>query len=122
MGARPWAGFFFLSNYILANLFIAVILDNFSACLREEELEITEDDIIIFKTEYRKLSDPKTPEVLYWGALEPLLRQLGSHRGVCDETGAELEFPLVPPAESDWSERQRQTWAVLLVVMLLKRF
>ena len=30
-----FSSFFFLSNYILANLFIAVILDNFSACLRE---------------------------------------------------------------------------------------
>lgn len=34
--------FFFLSNYILFNLFVAVILDNFQSSMREGELEVGE--------------------------------------------------------------------------------
>ena len=36
--------FFFLSNYILFNLFVAVILDNFQSSMREGELEVGEGE------------------------------------------------------------------------------
>eukprot|EP01052_Picozoa_sp_SAG31_P009474 SAG31_NODE_498_length_14861_cov_3.405026_5_plen_485_part_00 len=107
-----FASFFFLSNYILANLFIAVILDNFSSCLREQELEITEDDIAIFKEEYRHLVDDNTPELIYWENLELLLRRLGDRRGVCDATGAAREFPLTPPFTSEWNDKQQAVWTL----------
>jgi hypothetical protein len=41
--------FFFLSNYILLNLFIAVILDNFASSMREQALQISEVDFEEFK-------------------------------------------------------------------------
>ena len=44
---------FFFSNYILLNLFIAVILDNFAASMREQELDISEEDFEYFDYEIR---------------------------------------------------------------------
>ena len=62
-----FCSFFFLSNYILLNLFIASILDNFAASMREQELDISEQDFEMFKFLFRTFSSDETPEVIPFG-------------------------------------------------------
>merc|ERR1712196_402340 len=68
---------FFFSNYILLNLFVAVILDNFSASMRESELNVSEADFIAFKYKFRQKTTDKQPEMLLYTDLWELLKDIG---------------------------------------------
>eukprot|EP01043_Picozoa_sp_COSAG02_P015294 COSAG02_NODE_649_length_18914_cov_30.645868_1_plen_1639_part_10 len=68
-----FASFFFFSNYILLNLFVAVILDNFAASMREQELDISEADFEEFKYAFRAQTTDQTPELLPYQKLWTVL-------------------------------------------------
>ena len=76
-----FCSFFFLSNYILLNLFVAVILDNFSASMREQELDISEADFEAFKYTFRDHTTDKTPEVLQFEKLWQCMAAIGQLDG-----------------------------------------
>ena len=102
--------FFFFSNYILLNLFVAVILDNFSACLREESLEISEEQIVVMKVTFRDLCTEDSVERIYYNKLEEMLTVLSDKREL-DEAGQEAaENPLAPPAVKAWNKAQQAAW------------
>jgi hypothetical protein len=102
--------FFFFSNYILLNLFVAVILDNFSACLREESLEISEEQIVVMKETFRDMCTEDSVERIYFKKLEAMLMALSDKREL-DEFGNEsAENPLAPPAVKAWSSAQTAAW------------
>lgn len=77
LGFYYFMSFFFLSNYILFNLFVAVILDNFQGSMREGELEVGEDDFIDFKFKFRSKTSDRTPEVMLFLDLWALLVDIG---------------------------------------------
>ena len=102
--------FFFFSNYILLNLFIAVILDNFSACLREEDLEVDEEQIVLFKETFRDNCTEDSVERIYFSRLEEIMMALSEKRKEADVGKEGVENPLTPPAVKPWNERQKQAW------------
>ena len=59
------------------NLFVAVILDNFSASMRESELNVSEEDFIEFKYAFRLLTTNESPDLLQYTKLWGLLVKLG---------------------------------------------
>ena len=92
---------------------MAVILDNFSACLREESLEISEDQIIVMKETFRDMCTEESVERIYFKKLEDFLTVLSDKREV-DERGTEVaENPLAPPAVKAWSSLQTDAWRKL---------
>ena len=88
--------FFFLSNYILLNLFIAVILDNFAASMREQALDISEADFEVFKYMFRERTNDKSPETIQYSLLWDLLEVSGASDGH-DDDGNVVENPFSPP-------------------------
>eukprot|EP01051_Picozoa_sp_SAG22_P013108 SAG22_NODE_1433_length_4435_cov_6.497463_1_plen_1296_part_00 len=101
--------FFFLSNYILLNLFIAVILDNFAASMREQALDISEADFETFKYMFRERTDDKTPETIAYNLLWDLLETSGATDGH-DDAGNLIENPFSPPFISIWSKENETAW------------
>jgi hypothetical protein len=105
--------FFFFSNYILLNLFVAVILDNFSACLREESLEISEEQIVVMKSTFRDMCTEESVERIYFKKLEDFMKVLSDKREVNERGVEEAENPLAPPAVKAWSALQSDAWVQL---------
>ncbi len=112
-----FGSFFFFSNYILLNLFVAVILDNFSASMRESELNVSEADFIAFKFKFRQYTTDKQPEVLLFLDLWKLMREIGGSEKP-DEEGA-VPGPssggpnaLCPSSETWWNNEQEMAWAL----------
>ena len=105
--------FFFFSNYILLNLFVAVILDNFSACLREESLEISEEQIVVMKSTFRDMCTEESLERIYFKTLEDFLKALSDKREIDENGEEEAENPLAPPAVKAWNDLQADAWRQL---------
>jgi hypothetical protein len=103
--------FLFFSNYILLNLFVAVILDNFSASMREQELDISEEDFAKFKYTFRDFTSDKHPEELPYPNLWSLMATVGSKAGHDDE-GNVIESVLSPPARVKWLKPQYTPWRI----------
>jgi hypothetical protein len=101
--------FFFLSNYILLNLFIAVILDNFAASMREQELDISERDFEEFKYMFRSKTSDVAPELLDYNRIWELLDEVGTAGGH-SEDGSEIEHPFAPPPREEWSKENEMAW------------
>ena len=106
-----FASFFFFSNYILLNLFVAVILDNFSASMREQELNISEADFEEFKYAFRAQTTDKTPELLPYQKLWTVLASVGKLDGHNDD-GIVIENALAPPPISEWTREEFVAWKV----------
>eukprot|EP01052_Picozoa_sp_SAG31_P016193 SAG31_NODE_1064_length_10098_cov_3.617462_6_plen_948_part_00 len=104
---------FFLSNYILLNLFIATILDSFSSSMREQELDISEEDFEFFKYTFREKASEKTPDLIPYTQLYNLLVQI-SERGSHDEDGNHIESPLAPPLLTNWDTEATTAWKLSL--------
>ena len=101
--------FFFFSNYILMNLFVAVILDNFAASMREQELDISEEDVVFFKYCYRAHSSDATPEIIPYYSLWHLVADLSKAMGH-DDSGEEIENPFSPAIYADWDKGMETAW------------
>ena len=100
-------------NYILLNLFVAVILDNCGACMREEEPDIAEQDIEQFKHIWRCHSSDSTPETIPFRKLEHLLKEVGLCDGHTDD-GAILGNPLAPRPRQEWTPEQLSNWTSVI--------
>ena len=105
--------FFFFSNYILLNLFIAVILDNFAASMREQELDISEQDFEAFKYMFRAKTTDEAPELLKFIDIWPLLAEAGKSDGH-DDSGNIKENPFSPPPFEDWALEHDTAWKLSL--------
>ena len=132
--------FFFFSNYILLNLFVAVILDNFSASMRESELNVSEEDFVDFKFKFRLKTTDAQPEILAYLDLWSLMADLGK---MFDFVSKLLDFvvkmfnfvlkmfdfaggdeepdergnitntnAMAPPKETYWSNDNEMAWAL----------
>lgn len=110
-GAFYFISFFFLSNYILLNLFVAVILDNFSASMRESELDVAEEDFIVFKFAFRKKTPDDTPDLLLYKDLWALLVTIGGS-DVPDNKGVVTVNAMSPSLETHWAHDQEMAWAL----------
>lgn len=108
-----FASFFFFSNYILLNLFIAVILDNFAASMREQELDISEADFEHFKYLFRSKTPDTTPEIVEYRKIWELLWECGSSDGH-DDYGEIIEHPFSPPPREEWQKEQETAWKLSL--------
>ena len=112
--------FFFFSNYILLNLFVAVILDNFSASMRESELNVAEVDFIAFKFKFRSFTSDKQPEVLLYRDLWRLMVDMGGSEKPPDMSEPDvLPGPsnggpnaLTPALETWWNNDNEMAWAL----------
>lgn len=104
---------FFLSNFILMNLFIAAILDSFSSSMREQELDISEEDFEFLKYAFRGMASDKTPELIPYNQLYKLLVEL-SARGSHDIDGNAVESPLAPPLQLEWEKTEMIAWKLSL--------
>lgn len=104
--------FFFFSNYILLNLFVAVILGNFAATMREHQLSIGEHDFEVFKYSFRDMTSDESPEMLPFHSLWELLTKVGLEgTGVDDKsTGGRIESSLAPVPTSAWTEANQTSW------------
>ena len=105
--------FFFFSNYILLNLFIAVILDNFAASMREQELDISEQDFEAFKYMFRSKTTDEAPELLRFIDVWPLLAEVGRTDGH-DDSGNIKENPFSPPPLEEWEVEHQTAWKLSL--------
>lgn len=101
--------FLFLSNYILLNLFVAVILDNFSASMREQALQISERDFELFKYTFRDYTSDAAPERLPYTSLWRLMATVGSTAAE-DEEGNMIESNLAPPPCHEWDKTKQISW------------
>eukprot|EP01048_Picozoa_sp_COSAG05_P009156 COSAG05_NODE_733_length_7644_cov_43.682704_6_plen_734_part_00 len=110
-GAVYFMSFFFLSNYILLNLFVAVILDNFSASMRESELNVPENDFIEFKYAYRKKTTDEAPDLLMHKDLWSLMVEIGGSE-IADEQGKMNTSAMSPPLMTHWPHDQEMAWAL----------
>ena len=106
-----FASFFFFSNYILLNLFVAVILDNFASSMREQELGISEADFEEFKYAFRDQTSDKTPELLPYNRLWKVMCAIGELDGHMDD-GDIIENALAPPPVSEWTRTEFVAWKV----------
>ena len=104
--------FFFLSNYILFNLFVAVILDNFQSSMREGELDVGEEDFIDFKFKFRSKTTDAQPEVLLFRDLWALLVDIGGDETPNDDGEVLNTNSLTPPKETYWSKDNEMAWAL----------
>ena len=103
--------FFFLSNYILLNLFVAVILGNFAATMREHKLDIGEHDFENFKYFFRDLTDDAAPEMLPFHNLWELLTKVGLEgKGADGSDGKLIESGLAPFPTRQWAEEEEELW------------
>jgi hypothetical protein len=91
-----------------------VILDNFAASMREQELDITESDFEFFKYAFRDLTCDAKPEALaFHNALWSLLASVGEEGGKddagqpFDAEGRPIESPLSPPVHAEWELPQQ---------------
>eukprot|EP01052_Picozoa_sp_SAG31_P010413 SAG31_NODE_570_length_14016_cov_10.573543_4_plen_2093_part_00 len=112
-----FGSFFFLSNYILLNLFVAVILDNFSASMRESELRVSEEDVVAFKFKFRQKTTDKQPEMLLFTDLWALLRDVGGSEQPNED--GDVSSPskggpsaLSPSFETWWNNDLEMAWAL----------
>ena len=105
--------FFFFSNYILLNLFIAVILDNFAASMREQELDISEQDFEAFKYLFRSKTTDEQPELLKFIDVWPLLAEVGDTDGH-DDSGNIKENPFSPASIEEWEMEHATAWKLSL--------
>jgi hypothetical protein len=106
-----FGSFFFFSNYILLNLFVAVILDNFAASMREQELGISEADFEEFKYAFRAQTSDKTPELLPYQNLWKVLASIGKLDGHTAD-GIVTENALAPPPISEWTREEFVAWKI----------
>ena len=109
--------FFFFSNYILLNLFVAVILDNFSASMRESELNVSEADFVSFKFKFRTYTTDKQPEMLLFLDIWPLMVDIGGSEEPDDEgevPGPSAGGPnaLSAALETWWNHDEEMAWAL----------
>jgi len=102
---------FFFSNYILLNLFIAVILDNFAASMREQELDISEEDFEYFKYAFRLLATDKVPDVMPFKKLYGLMAEIAD-RQAHDDDGNDMENPMTPPIQVEWDSSAAIAWRI----------
>ena len=112
-----FGSFFFLSNYILLNLFVAVILDNFSASMRESELNVSEEDFIAFKFKFRTKTTDKQPEMLLYTDLWELLKDIGGSEKPDEDGNFEVPMRGGPSAlsaaiETWWNNDHEMAWAL----------
>ena len=106
-----FASFFFFSNYILLNLFVAVILDNFSSSMRESELDVSEENFIEFKRKFRHRTSDEQPEMLLFRDLWKLLEDVGG-TDKPDHDGVVHSNALCPPKEQWWNNDCEMAWAL----------
>ena len=91
-----------------------MILDNFAASMREQELDITESDFEFFKYAFRDLTCDAKPEALaFHNALWSLLASVGEEGGKddagqpFDAEGRPIESPLSPLVHAEWELPQQ---------------
>lgn len=101
--------FLFFSNYVMLNLFIVVILDTFSALMREGELHISEQEFERFKYIFREFTTDREPEKLMFRKLWPLLVWIGSE-ATTDEHGNSVEMVLSPPVIVEFRSAERKAF------------
>jgi len=90
--------FVLVAFLIMINMYIAVILDNFSEAQQADEIGIDEDDINLFYEKW-KVFDPKATQFLNVSKLRDLVGQLSSPLGIHDVTEddiLQLDIPLYP--------------------------
>jgi hypothetical protein len=100
---------FFFSNYILLNLFIAVILDNFAASMREQELDISEEDFEYFKYAFRLRATDKTPDMMPFTKMYGLILEIAQRQAHNDD-GEAMENPMTPPDKVEWDPSADTAW------------
>jgi len=97
-GIAYFASFVLVAFLIMINMYIAVILDNFSEAQQADEIGIDEDDINIFYEKWM-MYDPKASQFLNVGKLRDLVGQLNAPLGIPDVTEDDilhLDIPLYP--------------------------
>lgn len=93
-----FSSFVLVAFLIMINMYIAVILDNFSEAQQADEIGIDEDDINLFYEKW-KLYDPKASQFLNVSQLRDLVGQLQTPLGIPEVTEDDilhLDIPLYP--------------------------
>ncbi|XP_063675163.1 sodium channel protein type 9 subunit alpha-like isoform X8 [Bolinopsis microptera] len=93
-----FSSFVLIAFLIMINMYIAVILDNFSEAQQADEIGIDEDDINLFYEKW-KVFDPKASQFLNVSKLRDLVGQLSQPLGIPEVTEddiLQLDIPLYP--------------------------
>ncbi|KAL5257648.1 hypothetical protein ACHWQZ_G012539 [Mnemiopsis leidyi] len=93
-----FSSFVLIAFLIMINMYIAVILDNFSEAQQADEIGIDEDDINLFYEKW-KVFDPKATQFLNVSKLRDLVGQLSQPLGIPEVTEddiLQLDIPLYP--------------------------
>ena len=97
-GIMYFSSFVLVAFLVMINMYIAVILDNFSEAQQADEIGIDEDDINIFYEKWM-LFDPKASQFLNVGKLKDLVTELQPPLGIPDVNEDDilhLDIPLYP--------------------------
>lgn len=97
-GIVYFSSFVLIAFLIMINMYIAVILDNFSEAQQADEIGIDEDDINLFYEKW-KVFDPKATQFLNVSKLRDLVGQLSLPLGIPEVTEddiLQLDIPLYP--------------------------
>eukprot|EP01043_Picozoa_sp_COSAG02_P011848 COSAG02_NODE_443_length_22233_cov_69.528870_4_plen_234_part_00 len=89
-----------------------MILDNFSASMRESELNVSEEDFVDFKFKFRLKTTDTQPEMLLFLDLFSLLEDIGGDE-TPDEKGEVTNVnSMAPPRWTYWSQDNEMAWAL----------
>ena len=94
------------NTIVLVKLFIAVMLDKFDASMRNDSLDIHEEDFKSFKFLFRSLTSDERPDILNYTELWKLMAGIGATQS--HEDGG--ENPFSPPEIDSWSEQEEVSW------------
>ena len=97
-GIAYFSSFVLVAFLVMINMYIAVILDNFSEAQQADEIGIDEDDINTFYEKWM-VFDPKASQFLNVSRLRDLVQALNPPLGIHDVTEddiLQLDIPLYP--------------------------
>ena len=77
--------------------------------MREQELDISEQDFEEFKYSFRMKTTEESPEILLWTDVWPLLAEVGATDGH-DEIGNITENPFSPVPADEWEVDNMTAW------------
>ncbi|GBM70253.1 Sodium channel protein 60E [Araneus ventricosus] len=85
----------FLTNHLITNIFIAVILDNYKEAIAEERFIFKEDNLISFYKDWKQY-DPKATQFIAYEKLSTFLDGLNSELRVAKPNKVALAFMDLP--------------------------
>ncbi|CAL8141948.1 unnamed protein product [Orchesella dallaii] len=75
VGLIYMVSFIIITNYVIVNMFIAIILENFDQATKEDELDVTSDDVDIFMNKWA-VFDGEATQFIELKYLSPFLNSL----------------------------------------------